>query len=103
MLDVRYCVETDDGALVYVSYSGRVDLSGGTGAAPIYATPLFETGDPRYKWLNTIQAVAKGLADGTGLSPTRYTSCAEGYCLRQPAVHTCHSRHTTACYMDEVP
>lgn len=63
MLDVRYCVETDDGALVYVSYTGRVDLSGGTGAAPVYATPLYETGDPRYTWLNKIQAVAKGLVD----------------------------------------
>lgn len=62
-LDVRYCVETHDGALVYVSYAGRLDVSGGIGAAPVYATPLFETGDARYAWLNKIQAVAKGTID----------------------------------------
>jgi hypothetical protein len=63
MLDVRYCAETHDGALVYVSYAGRLDVSGGLGAAPIYATPVFETGDARYTWLNKIQAVAKGTID----------------------------------------
>lgn len=62
-LDVRYCVETHDGALVYVSYSGRRDVSSGLPTAPIYATPVFETGDRRYSWLNKIQAVAKGIID----------------------------------------
>jgi len=60
MLDVRGTVETDDGASTYASYKGRTDLSGGIGAAPLYAAPLFETGDERYRWLNLIQAVAKG-------------------------------------------
>jgi hypothetical protein len=46
-LDVRYCA----------------DLSGGLFAATAYATPLFETGDARYAWLNKIQAVAKGNID----------------------------------------
>jgi hypothetical protein len=63
MLDVRYCAETYDGALVYVCYAGRLDASGGLGAAPIYATPVFETGDARYAWLNKVQAVAKGTID----------------------------------------
>lgn len=63
-LDVRATVETDDGALVFASYRGRMDLSGGPGAAPIYAAPLFETGDDRYRWLNRVQAVAKGILDG---------------------------------------
>jgi hypothetical protein len=45
MLDIRGTVETDDGALIYASYKGRTGLSGGSGAAPLYAAPLFETGD----------------------------------------------------------
>jgi hypothetical protein len=67
--DVRLLLETDDGALVYCWYHGRVDLSGEIGTAPVYAAPLFETGDERYTWLNTIQAVAKGTlsADATQL------------------------------------
>jgi hypothetical protein len=59
-VDVRTLLETHDGALVYVSYRGRLDLSGGPGASPSYAAPLFDTGDERYAWLNAIQAIAKG-------------------------------------------
>jgi|tagenome__1003787_1003787.scaffolds.fasta_scaffold19867402_2 hypothetical protein len=68
-LDVRLLLETDDDALVFVSYRGRLDLSGGPGAAPSYAAPLFDTGDERYLWLNKIQAIAKGQVsdDGTAL------------------------------------
>jgi hypothetical protein len=62
-LDVRYCAETVDGALLYASYAGRVDLSGGLFAASVYATPLIQTGDSRYAWLNKVQAVAKGKVD----------------------------------------
>lgn len=65
MLDVRYCVQTHDGALVYVSYTGRTDATLGPGTAPIYAAPQFETGDARYAWLNKVQAVAKGTIDPT--------------------------------------
>jgi hypothetical protein len=64
-LDVRTLVETDDGALVFVSYRGRIDLAAGPDAATSYAAPLFDTGDERYLWLNKIQAIAKGaLSDG---------------------------------------
>ena len=59
-LDVRALLETDDGALIYTWYHGRLDLSQGPGASPAYAAPLYETGDERYAWLNKIQAVAKG-------------------------------------------
>jgi hypothetical protein len=59
-LDVRGLLETDDGALVYSWYHGRLDLSKPVGSAPIYSAPLYETGDERYTWLNTIQAAAKG-------------------------------------------
>jgi hypothetical protein len=67
-LDVRATLETDDGALVYVQYTGRNDLSGGPGSAPIYVAPRFETGDERYTWLNRIQAVGKGRLDGAELT-----------------------------------
>ncbi|MGZ6906484.1 MAG: DUF3237 domain-containing protein [Acidimicrobiia bacterium] len=64
-LDVRALIETHDGALVFANYRGRLDLAGGTGAAPVYSAPLFDTGDERYLWLNRIQAVAKGtVSDG---------------------------------------
>ncbi|MDQ6696922.1 MAG: DUF3237 domain-containing protein [Actinomycetota bacterium] len=66
-IDVRARIETDDGALVYVQYRGRSDVTDGVGAAPMYVAPLFETGDERYQWLNHIQAVGKGL-----LSELRY-------------------------------
>lgn len=66
-LDVRMLFETDDGALIYTYYHGRMDLSGGIGASPTYCAPLYETGDERYRWLNTVQAVAKGTLDGQTL------------------------------------
>lgn len=64
-VDVRFTVETHDGALVYVTYTGRSDFREGPGVHPIYAAPLFETGDERYAWLNLVQAVSKGTFDGT--------------------------------------
>ena len=67
-LDVRGTLETHDGALVYVTYRGRLDLSVPPGSAPTYAAPLYETGDERYAWLNRIQAVAKGTIDGQTLT-----------------------------------
>ena len=71
VIDVRMTVETHDGALVYVEYKGRSSLE--TGLA--YATPSFRTGDPRYRWMNTLQAVAKGWFDAEAMRmiyPTVY-------------------------------
>jgi len=65
-LDVRLLLETDDGALVFAQYHGRVDTT--IPLAPVYATPRFDTGDPRYLWLNRIQAVAKGTLGGDTLT-----------------------------------
>lgn len=65
VVDVRFTMETHDGAVVYVTYNGRVNF--GTGVA--YTAPTFQTGDERYAWLNQIQAVAKG----TFTSPTSIT------------------------------
>jgi Protein of unknown function (DUF3237) len=60
-LDVRETLRTDDGALIYVQYHGRLDGSHGL-KPPLtcYVAPRFETGDERYAWLNRIQAVGKG-------------------------------------------
>lgn len=63
-LDVRATLETDDGALIYSFYRGRLDASQPIGSAPIYNAPLYETGDERYAWINKIQAVGKGKTDG---------------------------------------
>jgi hypothetical protein len=67
-VDIRLTLQTHDGAPVYVTYQGRIDVSGGLGAAPLYTSPLFETGDERYAWLNKIQAVAKDTLDGLRLT-----------------------------------
>jgi hypothetical protein len=62
-LDIRFTVETHDGALIHIDAQGRVDgarfaKEGG----PMLLAPRFETGDPRYAWLNLVQAVAVGWA-----------------------------------------
>lgn len=75
MLDVRFGLETHDNALLYVHWQGRfwsapddaayaLDLAkpdDPAGAWRYYfrAAPQFETGDPRYAWLNDIIAVTK--------------------------------------------
>ena len=63
-IDVRFVIQTHDDALIHVSYRGRSDHSQGHGALPLYTAPLFETGDPRYAWLNTVQAIGKGIVTG---------------------------------------
>jgi hypothetical protein len=65
-IDARGLLETDDGALIYTWYHGRLDLSAGPGASPAYSAPLYETGDERYAWMNKIQAVGKGILSADG-------------------------------------
>jgi hypothetical protein len=60
---VRTTLQTHDGATVFAHYRGRTDISEGA----IYVAPLFETGDPRYAWLNAIQGMGKGILDGNRL------------------------------------
>lgn len=67
VLDVRVTIETDDGAVIFAQYNGRMDVSEGLGARPVYVAPRFETGDPRYAWLNLVQAVGKGHFSGLSL------------------------------------
>jgi len=71
-LDARYTLETHDGALIYVRNRGYRHgpeevlrrLARGENVDPgqyyMRTTPLFETGDARYAWLNRIVCVATG-------------------------------------------
>lgn len=58
-LDVRWTMQTHDGALIFVHYAGRHNARAGLGTAPAYSAPMFETADERYTWLNPILAVGK--------------------------------------------
>lgn len=66
-IDVRGAFVTDDGAPVYVTYRGRLDVGAGVGNSFAYCAPLFDTGDERYRWLSKIQAVGKGVIAGDTL------------------------------------
>tara|TARA_R110000782_G_scaffold57256_21_gene119466 strand:- start:5524 stop:5982 length:459 start_codon:yes stop_codon:yes gene_type:complete len=71
-LDVRASFETDDGANIYVQYSGVIELTAGTMAALegesgtnfgdqyFFTNPRMQTGDARYSWVNNIFCVARG-------------------------------------------
>jgi hypothetical protein len=79
-IDVRLQFETDDGAHVYLQYFGLLEINQvvgqamATGAGTSYedqyfrTTPRFETGDPRYAWMNQGVFVARGrLCEGGGV------------------------------------
>jgi hypothetical protein len=71
-LDARYTLETSDGALIYVHNHGYrhgpadvlKKLAAGEDVDPalyyMRTTPLFETGDARYAWLNRLICVGTG-------------------------------------------
>ena len=71
-LEALYTIETSDGALIYVHNFGlrhgppevlaRVAAGEAVDPALYYmrATPRFETGDERYRWLNKLVCVATG-------------------------------------------
>jgi hypothetical protein len=58
--DVRLAIQTDDGAMVLIRYAGRLRYVPGRESVA-FTAPVFETGDPRYQWLNAVQAVGKGI------------------------------------------
>jgi Protein of unknown function (DUF3237) len=61
-IDARETLRTDDGAVIFVQFNGRLDASRGLQfPTTVYVAPRFETGDERYAWLNRIQAVGKGI------------------------------------------
>lgn len=78
-LDVRKTFETDDGALIHVTYVGlykfndavsRTVASGGDarfGDTLFMAQVQFETGDVRYAWLNETLAVAEARETSVGV------------------------------------
>ena len=71
MLDVRATIETQDGALIYLTYNGISDL-GETGydqfttasrpaqGMPIRISPRFHTSHPNYIWLNRLHCLGVG-------------------------------------------
>jgi Protein of unknown function (DUF3237) len=73
-LDVRATIKTDDGAMIYGTYSGLLVLTPDVGArifggqdVPLgdyyfYGNPMFQTGDERYAWLNKVIALSRGRA-----------------------------------------
>ena len=60
-LDVRATLKTDDGAIIFSEYRGRVHF-GADGLHRVFTSPRYETGDPRYAWLNGLQCVGKGIS-----------------------------------------
>ncbi|GGX48114.1 hypothetical protein GCM10007385_14910 [Tateyamaria omphalii] len=82
VLDVRFTWETHDNALIYVQWLGRfwsrpedaeyaadvakADDPDGAWRYYFRAAPRFETGDPRYAWLNNIVAVSKSRTGNGG-------------------------------------
>jgi hypothetical protein len=68
--NVRTTIQSDDGALIYMAYSGVMDL-GPEGyqnflqqklapSASLYAAPRFHTANPKYEWMNRVQCVGIG-------------------------------------------
>jgi hypothetical protein len=82
-LDVRFCLKTDDGAILYLHWHGRfhsskedeayaLDLEkpdDPAGAHRYYfrTAPEFETGDERYAWLNNVVAISKSRTGDGGV------------------------------------
>lgn len=66
VIDARLLLRTDDDALIYVSYGGRLDVSNPAAGMVAYVAPVFETSDERYAWLNGVQAVGKGVFGKSG-------------------------------------
>ena len=77
-LDVRMTLETDDGALIYMTYRGlrhgpsevidRLNRGEAVDPSEYYfrTAPFFETGAEKYAWLNRIVSVATGRRAATG-------------------------------------
>jgi hypothetical protein len=83
-IDVRKCLKTHDGAIIYMTYGGRMvttpenfayvldyskpdDPQGAEERYYLRTNPLFETGDERYAWLNHIVAIGKGRTGDGGV------------------------------------
>ena len=84
VLDVRLTLQTDDDALILMTYGGRMvasqenfayaldftkpdDPKGAQERYYFRTNPVFETGDERYAWLNGIISVGKGRTGDGGV------------------------------------
>jgi hypothetical protein len=82
VIDARAVLRTDDGALILMTYIGRVVIPKEVRpaiAAPdtwhevdpsryyIRVAPVFETGAPAYRWLNSVLAVGSGYLAPNGV------------------------------------
>ncbi|MBI3301893.1 MAG: DUF3237 domain-containing protein [Deltaproteobacteria bacterium] len=73
ILDVRVTIETHDGALIYVTYQGVLDLGEDGYQKFLHQTlppiiqlrvvPRFLTTHPNYQWLNRLQCLGIGESD----------------------------------------
>ncbi len=75
-IDVRLTLKTQDDALIYLAYNGRLvgddtaltDIARGKALTPdrysLAIIAKFECGDDRYSWLNTVIAVGTGKQSG---------------------------------------
>ncbi|CAN5573238.1 DUF3237 domain-containing protein [soil metagenome] len=79
-IDVRGQIRTDDDAFIYVQYIGLLEMNERSTAALLEpgretawgdqyfrTTPRFETGDPRYAWMNESVFVARGRVTSDGI------------------------------------
>ena len=71
-LDVRLSLRTDDGADIYVTYTG-FGTRNEDGTSSIRTSPRFETGDERYAWLNSLFCVAIGATTAEGVEYEIYS------------------------------
>lgn len=82
LLDVRSVWRTNDSALIYVTYKGRLSIPADIldefrkpervdaldpGTYYFRIAPVFETSDPQYSWLNAIVAVGLGRRTSHGV------------------------------------
>ena len=83
VIDARVDLETDDGALIHMTYGGRAvfpphvlsqardaEARGGIDQGDYYmrTTPAFETGSARHLWLNDVVCVGVGRLTTEGLA-----------------------------------
>lgn len=82
-LDVRMCIRTDDGAVIFVHWHGvmvftpeqqayamdfaKADDPNGADRYYFRTSPRFETGDDRYAWLNNLVCVSKSRTGDGGV------------------------------------
>lgn len=78
VIDVRLTLQTDDGALIYLTYQGRFLANADAMARFAKGEPLdaaeyslailakFECGNARYSWLNNVVAVGTGERTASG-------------------------------------